>query len=184
MRFAIVIEKAEGNYSAYVPDLPGCVATGPTVEAVERGIRDAIRFHIEGLEQDGQRSRSDEPRGICRDLKKSLREAGLRGEDPTPAISARSALGEPQARVAARRAVSVVAARARLARSGRRVTWPTHSDRASAKRSGRRPRTCGSAPPGRCRCGYGACRSCRCRRRRGGWPSARTRPAGTCRAAG
>jgi predicted RNase H-like HicB family nuclease len=54
MRFAIVIEKAEGNYSAYVPDLPGCVATGPTVEAVEREIRDAIRFHIEGLQQDGQ----------------------------------------------------------------------------------------------------------------------------------
>lgn len=54
MRFAIVIEKAEGNYSAYVPDLPGCVATGPTVEAVEREIRDAIRFHIESLEQDGQ----------------------------------------------------------------------------------------------------------------------------------
>lgn len=54
MRFAIVIEKAEGNYSAYVPDLPGCVATGPTVEAVEGEIRDAIRFHIEGLEQDGQ----------------------------------------------------------------------------------------------------------------------------------
>jgi predicted RNase H-like HicB family nuclease len=53
MRFAIVIEKAEGNYSAYVPDLPGCVATGPTVVAVEREIRDAIRFHIEGLEQDG-----------------------------------------------------------------------------------------------------------------------------------
>jgi predicted RNase H-like HicB family nuclease len=54
MRFAIVIEKTEGNYSAYVPDLPGCVATGPTVEAVEREIRDAIHFHIEGLEQDGQ----------------------------------------------------------------------------------------------------------------------------------
>jgi predicted RNase H-like HicB family nuclease len=53
MRFAILIEKAEGNYSAYVPDLPGCVATGPTVEAVKRGIREAIRFHIEGLEQDG-----------------------------------------------------------------------------------------------------------------------------------
>ena len=54
MRFAIVIEKAEANYSAYVPDLPGCVATGPTGEVVEREIRDAIRFHIEGLEQDGQ----------------------------------------------------------------------------------------------------------------------------------
>jgi len=53
MRFAVVIEKAESNYSAYVPDLPGCVATGDTVEDVEREIRDAIRFHIEGLREDG-----------------------------------------------------------------------------------------------------------------------------------
>jgi predicted RNase H-like HicB family nuclease len=53
MRYAIVIEKAEGNYSAYVPDLPGCVATGPTVEAVERDIREAVRFHIDGLRADG-----------------------------------------------------------------------------------------------------------------------------------
>jgi predicted RNase H-like HicB family nuclease len=53
MRFAVVIEKADGNYSAYVPDLPGCVATGATVEAVEAEIREAIRFHIEGLEADG-----------------------------------------------------------------------------------------------------------------------------------
>jgi predicted RNase H-like HicB family nuclease len=52
MRYAVVIE-ANGNYSAYVPDLPGCVATGETVEAVERQIRDAIRFHIEGLKADG-----------------------------------------------------------------------------------------------------------------------------------
>ena len=53
MHFAVVIEKAEGNYSAYVPDLPGCVATGDMVEDVEREIRDAIRFHIEGLRADG-----------------------------------------------------------------------------------------------------------------------------------
>ena len=53
MRFAVVIEKADGNYSAYVPDLPGCVATGATVEAVEDEIREAIRFHIEGLRADG-----------------------------------------------------------------------------------------------------------------------------------
>ena len=53
MRYAVVIEKAESNYSAYVPDLPGCVATGDTVEAVEREICDAIRFHVEGLMQDG-----------------------------------------------------------------------------------------------------------------------------------
>jgi predicted RNase H-like HicB family nuclease len=53
MRYAIVIEKAEGNYSAYVPDLPGCVATGESVEAVEAEIREAIRFHIDGLKEDG-----------------------------------------------------------------------------------------------------------------------------------
>jgi predicted RNase H-like HicB family nuclease len=53
MRYAVVIEKANGNYSAYVPDLPGCVATGETVEAAERHIRDAIRFHIEGLKAEG-----------------------------------------------------------------------------------------------------------------------------------
>jgi len=52
-RYAVVIEKADGNYSAYVPDLPGCAATGPTVEAIEAEIRDAIRFHIEGLQADG-----------------------------------------------------------------------------------------------------------------------------------
>ncbi len=53
MRYAVVIEKAEGNYSAYVPDLPGCIATGATIAEVEAEIRDAIRFHIEGLEADG-----------------------------------------------------------------------------------------------------------------------------------
>jgi predicted RNase H-like HicB family nuclease len=53
MRYAIVIEKAENNYSAYVPDLPGCVATGNTLEQVEIEIRQAIEFHIEGLREDG-----------------------------------------------------------------------------------------------------------------------------------
>ena len=53
MRYAIVIEKANANYSAYVPDLPGCIATGATVDAVEREISQAIRFHIEGLKADG-----------------------------------------------------------------------------------------------------------------------------------
>jgi predicted RNase H-like HicB family nuclease len=52
MRYAVVIEKVCGNYSAYVPDLPGCVATGGTVAAVESKIREAIRFHIEGLRSD------------------------------------------------------------------------------------------------------------------------------------
>jgi predicted RNase H-like HicB family nuclease len=54
MRYAVVIEKADGNYSAYVPDLPGCVATGATVKDAEREIREAIRFHIDGLKEDGQ----------------------------------------------------------------------------------------------------------------------------------
>ena len=52
MRYAIVIEKAEGNYSAYVPDLPGCVATGTTVEETEKSIREAIEFHLDGMRED------------------------------------------------------------------------------------------------------------------------------------
>ena len=52
MRYAIVIEAAGDNFSAYVPDLPGCVATGSTVEETEREIREAIEFHLEGLRAD------------------------------------------------------------------------------------------------------------------------------------
>ena len=52
MRYAVVIENAGNNYSAYVPDLPGCVATGSTIEATEKAIRDAIEFHPEGLRAD------------------------------------------------------------------------------------------------------------------------------------
>jgi predicted RNase H-like HicB family nuclease len=53
MRDAVVIEQAEGNYSAYVPDLPGCVATGATVPEVQAEIRAAIVFHVDGLREDG-----------------------------------------------------------------------------------------------------------------------------------
>jgi predicted RNase H-like HicB family nuclease len=53
MRYAIVIEQARNNYSAYVPDLPGCVATGSTIEEVEIQIREAISFHLDGLREDG-----------------------------------------------------------------------------------------------------------------------------------
>ena len=63
MRYGIVIEKADGNYSAYVPDLPGCIATGRTVEETEQEICDAIRFHIEGLREDG--SPVPQPTSIC-----------------------------------------------------------------------------------------------------------------------
>lgn len=53
MRYAIVIEQAEGNYSAYVPDLPGCVSTGATIEETEKLIREAIEFHLDGMREDG-----------------------------------------------------------------------------------------------------------------------------------
>jgi predicted RNase H-like HicB family nuclease len=53
MRYAVVIEKAENNHSAYVPDLPGCIATGATVEEAEQLIREAIEFHLTGLREDG-----------------------------------------------------------------------------------------------------------------------------------
>jgi predicted RNase H-like HicB family nuclease len=53
MRYAIVIENAGGNYSAYVPDLPGCIATGETLAGTEQAIREAIKFHLDGLREDG-----------------------------------------------------------------------------------------------------------------------------------
>jgi len=52
-RYAIVIEKADSNYSAYVPDLPGCIATGSTVQETEELLREAIAFHVQGLEEEG-----------------------------------------------------------------------------------------------------------------------------------
>ncbi len=51
-RFLVVIERADKNYSAYVPDLPGCVATGKTREEVERNIHEAIQMHVQGLRED------------------------------------------------------------------------------------------------------------------------------------
>ncbi|MGA2045793.1 MAG: type II toxin-antitoxin system HicB family antitoxin [Roseiarcus sp.] len=53
MRYAVVIEKGESNVSAFVPDLPGCVAVGESCEEVEAEIREAIGFHLEGMRQDG-----------------------------------------------------------------------------------------------------------------------------------
>ena len=53
MHFAIGIEQAESNFSAYVPDLPGCTATGKTLNEVERAMREAIAFHLEGMREDG-----------------------------------------------------------------------------------------------------------------------------------
>ena len=53
MRYAVVIEKGERNYSAYVPDLPGCMSVGDTLEEVKAEIREALEFHFEGLREDG-----------------------------------------------------------------------------------------------------------------------------------
>ena len=53
MRYAIVIESGGNNYSAYVPDLPGCIATGNTVEEVRTNLREAIRMHLAGMREDG-----------------------------------------------------------------------------------------------------------------------------------
>lgn len=53
MKYAIVIEKASSNYSAYVPDLPGCVATGKTAREAEQHLREAIELHILGMREDG-----------------------------------------------------------------------------------------------------------------------------------
>jgi predicted RNase H-like HicB family nuclease len=52
-RYGVIIEKGETSYGAYVPDLPGCVSVGETVEEVEALIREAIEFHIEGLRDGG-----------------------------------------------------------------------------------------------------------------------------------
>ena len=52
-RYAIVVEKAPSNFAAYVPDLPGCVATGATVEETESRLREAIELHVQGLLEDG-----------------------------------------------------------------------------------------------------------------------------------
>ena len=54
MKYLIVVEKTDTGYSAYSPDLDGCVATGATREEVERAMREAIEFHLEGLRAEGQ----------------------------------------------------------------------------------------------------------------------------------
>lgn len=53
-KYAIVIEQGPNNLSAYVPDLPGCITTGGTVEEIEQNIREAIELHLEGLREDGE----------------------------------------------------------------------------------------------------------------------------------
>ena len=54
MRYAVLFEKTETGYSAYVPDLPGCIAAGDTLQETERLMRDAIEFHLDGMREDGE----------------------------------------------------------------------------------------------------------------------------------
>lgn len=54
MRYPIIIEKAENNYAAYSPDVPGCVATGKTIEEVKQQFAEALEFHFEGLREDNE----------------------------------------------------------------------------------------------------------------------------------
>jgi predicted RNase H-like HicB family nuclease len=63
MRYGIVIERAEGNLSAYAPDIPGCVATGATLDEVRDRMADAISMHLDGLREDGLPI--PEPRAVC-----------------------------------------------------------------------------------------------------------------------
>ena len=54
MKYLVIYEKTATGYSAYAPDLPGCITTGPTLEETERLMKEAIEFHLEGLREDGQ----------------------------------------------------------------------------------------------------------------------------------
>lgn len=62
VKYLIVIEKSETGYSAYSPDLPGCVSTGSTPEETEKNMQEAISFHIDGLKEEGY----DIPQPTCR----------------------------------------------------------------------------------------------------------------------
>ena len=53
-KYLVIYEKAKENYSAYSPDIPGCIATGKTRKETEKNIKEAINFHIDGLKEDGQ----------------------------------------------------------------------------------------------------------------------------------
>ncbi len=77
MRYSVVIEKGEGNYSAYLPDVPGCIATGRTHAATLKRLEKALEMHLEGLREDGLRSLS--PRHRLTTLKPGPLEFHLRG---------------------------------------------------------------------------------------------------------
>ena len=102
MRYAEVIEKADGNYSAYVPDLPGCVATAGTVEAIEAEIRDAIR-HIDGLKADGRSAATHQHRRIRRGVNAQSQMPGSVASTSVPNRPPRSSPSEGPSSGRARR---------------------------------------------------------------------------------
>lgn len=53
MQYAMIVEKGERNYSAYFPDLPGCIATGQTLEELKQAMREALELHLRGMREDG-----------------------------------------------------------------------------------------------------------------------------------
>lgn len=66
VRYAVVIEKAESNYAAYVPDLEGCIATGKSIEETERLIRQAIELHLKAMREVGEPIQ--EPTSVAREI--------------------------------------------------------------------------------------------------------------------
>jgi len=73
MMYAVIIERAENNYAAYVPDLPGCVSTGDTLEEMERNIREAIELHLEAMRELGEPI--PQPTTLCQYVQTSLEAA-------------------------------------------------------------------------------------------------------------
>lgn len=89
MRYAVVYEKGKAGYGAYVPDLPGCVAVGKTLRRVQRLIREAIAFHLEGMREDGEPI--PQPTSLAESVAVRL-----------PAHAAKASLGNGRKRVTAR----------------------------------------------------------------------------------
>jgi predicted RNase H-like HicB family nuclease len=88
MRYAVGIEKGERNYSAYVPDVPGCVSVGNTVEQVKSEVREEIELHIEGMRGDGLPIREPSSRVEYVEFEKQSALAALGGSRKSSFISA------------------------------------------------------------------------------------------------
>ncbi|MEX0810740.1 MAG: type II toxin-antitoxin system HicB family antitoxin [Chitinophagales bacterium] len=65
LKYLVIIEKTKTGYSAYVPDLPGCIASAKTKKVVEQSIYEAVKFHIEGLKEEGLKILNQQPKARC-----------------------------------------------------------------------------------------------------------------------